>query len=363
MKHIFRTLLLILNLVVVAVTLLSGYGGMVNPMVTTIPAIALMIFPVMCVACVTMIVLDLLLWRRMAFVPALAVLVCAPAVWSICPLNIGHPRLPDGYKELKVMTYNVYEMQDENRPYDPEYSQTLANIIADDADIVCLQENRGGELATWREFTGQVDTLLSRYPYREGIGNGLNVYSKFPTDSIPIKQSGNETTSFQCVRVNVDGTPVILYNIHLQSLKLLSEDKKLYVDITKRPTRQRLEEARYDLLGKLTRAMKLRSGEAHLLRREIERIGGGNIIVAGDFNDIEGCYAQRVIEGKNLRSVYTAAGRGPAFTYNASRLYFNIDHVLCSNNIKPLSYKRGNIRSSDHYPVTATVGIPLNLTK
>ena len=189
--------------------------------------------------------------------------------------------------------------------------------------------------------------------------DGLLLWSKFPAEAIELRQSGDESASFQCARVDVDGTQLSLYNLHLQSIGLSPDDKQLYTSLTRRPTAHKLENARYDLLSKLSAAMKARARQADLLRAQIDSIGGQNIIVAGDFNDIEDCHAQRVIEGKDLHSVYTSVGRGPSVTYYANRFYFNIDHVLYGSDIVPLSYSRPMARTSDHYPVIVNLAIPV----
>lgn len=360
MKRVFQIFLFLINIIACVAVIFSGYGGRFNPEVSTLPGVALMIFPLVCGTVVILILLDLLMCRRMAFLPALALLVCAPSLWNICPLNIGEPTLPPGYYRVKIMTYNVYNMDDYTHQSGGEISRTLSNIIADDADIVCLQEAPYDDISRWSFYRSQADTLMERYPYREGVGNSMWVLSKFPTDSVPLRQASNTTSCmFQCVKVDVKGTMLTLFNIHLQSIGLLSADKQLYHEITTRPiTKQRIEEARYDLISKVSQAMRERAGQAHLLREQIDATGTENVVVAGDFNDIEGCYAERVIAGRELRSVYTSVSRGPTITYYADRLYFNIDHVLYGPRIIPLKYHRGNVKASDHYSVSVELAVP-----
>lgn len=356
MKRFLKSILLFINVAVVLALVLSGYGGHFNPAATSLPGIALMLFPVLLGGTLLLLLFDLFTWRRLAFVPAFAVLLCAPAVWNICPLNIGSPTAPEGYRTVSVMTYNAMQFlnyTDSVGAYGP-----AETIYRADADIVCIQEGRGRDVTDWPDAVGIRDSIAERYPYR-AVGHGnLLLWSKFPFDTIAVRQSGDRTASFQAVRVDVGGTGLTIYNIHLQSIGLSNNDKQLYTSITRRPTAHRLETARYDLVTKLSAAMKARARQAALLREQIDSIGGAAIVVAGDFNDIEDCYAQRCIEGDNLRSVYTSVGRGPSLTYFANRFYFNIDHILYGGDIVPLSYRRPTPRTSDHYPVIATIAIP-----
>ncbi len=156
----------------------------------------------------------------------------------------------------------------------------------------------------------------------------------------------------------VDSVPLNLYNIHLQSIGLSDDDKKLYGSLTRNVTSRKLEKARHGMLSKLSQAMKERAHQAIMLRNELDSVGGPNIIVAGDFNDISDCWTQRKIMGRDLKSAFTSAAVGPTVTYYANRFYFNIDHVLYSNNLQTIKYERLDSRASDHYPVLVTFSFP-----
>lgn len=78
------------------------------------------------------------------------------------------------------------------------------------------------------------------------------------------------------------------------------------------------------------------------------------MIVAGDFNDIPGCYALRELCRDDFRNAFTEAGCGPIVTYHANRFYFHIDHIVYRGNMEAVAYRRGDCEASDHYPVIAT---------
>lgn len=359
MKRLLKFILLIINIAIVATLLFSGYGGHFSPATSSLPGIALMVFPVVLGSAVFLIIFDLITWRRLAFLPAFGILACASAVWNFCPLNFSTPTLPEGSREFKVLTYNAYNFVNFSSKDSAGYNSTINTILNYDADVVCLQESRPTDPAYWRDVAAQADSLTARYPYRSHGHKSLHLLSKYPFDTIDVRQPDDPSAMFQCVRLNVDGTPVVLYNIHLQSIGLSTDDKALYGSITRHPTTDKLENARYGMIAKLSAAMKARSHQAIMLRHNIDSIGGPNIIVAGDFNDIEDCHAQRIIEGKTLESTFTSVGFGPTVTYYANRFYFNIDHILYGGNLKAMSYERGHGRSSDHYPVMGTFALPV----
>lgn len=361
MKRVLKILFMCLNVVVAVVMLTSAYGGHVNPLTTTIPGIMLMMFPGFLAASIFLLVLDAFIYRRMIFIQGFAILFSAPAIWNICPLNFFSYHVKDGERELKIMTYNVYNMEDltSGTPGDTIHG-SLSTIIAGDADIVILQEARPSDVSKWYPYNSQVDTLVRRYPYRT-FDESMSVWSRYPVKSVDVIQPDSESSMFFVADVDIDGYPLTVYNVHLQSLGLNDGEKALYYNLTKGET-SALEDAPITprgLVSKLSLAMKLRAEHAMLLRAQIDSLQRPNVIVAGDFNDIADCWAQRTIMGRTLRNTFTSVGLGPTISYNANRFYFNIDHVLYGGDIRPLKMEWGRRRSSDHYPVIATYAIPV----
>ena len=356
MTRILKTVWLIINLVASAALLLSGYGGHINPATWPIGAIALMIFPLLLAVIVLIILIDLATWRRLTFLPTFSLLICAPAIWSICPLNISRPKASPSEQVLSVMTYNVYNFYDVHKPDSCQNSiNTYTTIIAADADIVCLQESPPIlNSAGWGKPELR-DSVMALYPYRTN-NETQNIWSKYPFEIIDMPLTGEPTAIFQCARVQVNDSEIMVYNVHLQSIGLSTEDKELYDNLTSKPTTHYIEEGR-GLISKITQAMKKRAEHAQILHQVIDSIGGERIIVCGDFNDIEGCYAERCIADHRLRSLYTSVGFGPVITYYVNRFYFNIDHILYGG-LKPLTYECIKVKASDHYPVKGTFAIP-----
>ncbi len=359
MKSLLKFILTVINIAVIAALLFSGYGGHFNPSVSSIPGIALMLFPLILATTCLLLIIDIISWRRLTFLPALALLLCAVPIWNFCPLNIGTPKIGDNYTRLKILTYNAFNFDNYHHRDSATYNNTMSTILSTDADIVCLQESLYDDPSTWNIDSTQIDSVLTRYPHRlHGYGT-LAIWSRYPMEEVRMIQPEDPSGMFMCVKVDVKGTGLTLYNIHLQSLGLNNIDKELYGSITRRPTTDKLENARNGFISKLSHAMKRRAVQARSLRGQIDSIGGRNILVAGDFNDIEDCYAQRVIEGKTLHSTFATVGCGPTVTYYANRFYFNIDHILYGGDLQAIEYLRGESRASDHYPVCGVYAIPL----
>lgn len=351
------------NVAVSAAVIISGYGGTVSPDISVIPSMALMVFPLCVAAAVALIAIDLLTKRRLALIPAVAVALCAGPLWNFCPIHLSSPEIPDGHRQLRILSYNVYGMvdyakQEAGIPYRKDsVRSTLSYIIADNPDIAFLQES--SLLSQMKfQFPLQYDSLARMYPYRVDTKTAHVILSKFPFDTIAVTQPRSQSASVLCARFDIDGFQLTAMSVHLQSIGLSTDDKELYTEMSEGHARHNLRRARNQLLPKLAHAFRQRASQARLIRHEIDSLKPANMIVVGDFNDISGCYAMRVIEGSDMTDVYSHVGCGPLITYHAHRFYFHIDHVLYGGDLTPLSFHRGSLRSSDHYPVTATFAIP-----
>lgn len=152
MKKIVKLLWLIINLCGSIALMISGYGGHINPNSWPIGGVALMIFPALLGGVLLLLLLNLLVWRRLAFLSALTILMCAPAIWNVCPMNVGTPSQPADSRLIKVMSYNVLNFDNyySGKIEPTELNHTLSTIISSGADIVCLQESRYvGSTISW----------------------------------------------------------------------------------------------------------------------------------------------------------------------------------------------------------------------
>lgn len=359
MRRFLTILLIALNILICCLLLISGYGGHVNPAATPLPGLLLMTFPILLLAAILLLVVDIIAKRRLALLPAFCILFSAPAIWSFCPLNFFSYSAAEGERELKVMTYNVFQFADMQHPDATDtINGSITAILSADADIVCIQEGSMRDIAEWGRYESQSDSILSQYPYRLHDNVGMMIWSKYPLQPIELRRPDDPSSDFMGADVDIDGYRLTVISVHLQSLDLSPDDKTAYVNFTMGQPSAVENGAGADIFHKLTAAMRIRAGQALLLRSQIDSLARPNIIVAGDFNDINDCWAQRTIMGRDIRNTYTAVGFGPTISYHADRFYFNIDHILYGGDIRPLSIKRGSHRSSDHYSVTATYAIP-----
>lgn len=364
----WRIAILTANALIALCTVTAAYGGMINPVHSAIPAIVAMTFPVILLICALMLFADLFIFTKAALIPAATLLCSAGPILQICPLNVIPPQLSDEQRkdEFKVVSYNVYGFAntldtDTARHNEKYYRQRMRQgflnpqmsyLIHSGADIICLQERSWNQEQPFAYISqSQCDSLHAIYPYDAGFG--VCVQSRMPMKPIKLRQPKELWAEFGAAEVNIGGEPVLVISVHLQSIGLNSEDKELYVNLTKGEGGNSISKVRRNLLSKLKNAFIIRAAQARLLREQIDSLGYENVLVCGDFNDIPSCYAMRVIAGNDFRSAFAQSGLGPIITYHMNRFYFHIDHILYRGKMRPVSFSRGKIANSDHYPIEA----------
>lgn len=368
-NRIFRAIACGVNIAAATGMLLAAYGGKIDPETTSVPAILAMTFPAWLILTVTLLIIDLFTRsiKRQAWIPALALVAATGPILDYAPLNFRFSSTDNksaDSKEFTLMSYNVFELLDmtldsaarADRHKSDKPNPTIACILESGADILALQECPKIRANRYLNITeGQADSMNTMYPYRH-LFMGENVYSRYPLTPIDIKQPDSPYAWFSAAVADIEGNPTLIISVHLQSIGLNDDDKELFSDLTEGEVegRRKMSRVKHQLLGKLSHAFKERAKQARLLRSQIDSIGIENVIVAGDFNDIPGCFALRELCRDDFRNAFTDAGCGPTITYHANRFYFHIDHVVYRGNMKATGYRRGNCPNSDHYPVTVT---------
>lgn len=361
-------------------TFASGFAGYIPPSAVKGVAILLMTFPAWLLALILMTIITAVFYRKALVLALFTWIGCFHPILEYSPVNFSTPS-PKDYKASQLftlLTYNVTNFSDLTSTYDGDVNTTLSYIMRTNADIVNLQEAEIPTVNSSKHITSaQIDSLHSLYPYILMHGKSQMILSKFPveavhtgeaeiaaaarsksTDSIWTVKPSSEIAVF---RIDVRGTPITLFDVHLQSYFLSQDDKSLYREITNVKDTEKVKElkstirqVRASLFTKIHEAAVLRQIASDKLQQMIAHYGGPNIIVAGDFNDVPGCYTIDRLERAGFRQVYTEVGFGPIITYNANRFYFRIDHVMYLGALQPLSMVRGHSRASDHYPLLTT---------
>ena len=349
-------ILLGVNAVLAVLLCFSSFSPYLNPHTSPVASCAGLFFPVFLLVNIAFLFFWLLAYRKYALLPLLALLLCWNSIQTYFPVNWFQEDAPS--ESIKLLSYNTRAFGDMAPHTKEKPNKVLEYLQNSDADIICLQEYiYGGKLRK-----KDIDYALRDYPYRhyhslnKGM-NGLGCYSRYPILSAePIKyESAGYGSIVYYIKVK-DDTLVVINN-HLESNRILKSDVETYQEMMDAPSKENVSSGLRKLLKKLAEATAIRSGQADVLAETIRGLKGNALIVCGDFNDTPISYTHHVL-GKELQDVFAEAGNGWGITYNRDRLYFRIDHILASKDLKAHECKvDDSIKASDHNPIWCRVSL------
>lgn len=247
---------------------------------------------------------------------------------------------------ITVLTWNTGRMGDFKKP---EKNEVLQYLVSQNADIVCLQEVDVYKDDKYLTLPEVKQVMGRKYPYSYidfSVYNkrhqyGTMVWSKYPLinkQSIHYETQGNLSNRCDVV---VGKDTFRLFNNHLESYKLQSEDMK---DVN------RIEE-------KWKRAIPLRNKQAQVVRAEMDA-SPYPTIVAGDFNSVVLSYTYWCLSyGMHDAWTETHSFSESGATYRYAGFGLRIDYILCSDPLKPIECRVEHVPGSDHWPVIATLTV------
>lgn len=348
LRRLLRAAMTAFCIAVALCLIVTGYAGYISPLThNSLWGVLPLLFPIVFWVCVVTGIIGLFVFRRATYIMTAAMIICLGAVLDYCPVHFTSPEVAPDTETFTLQSYNCWGMKlrdGNHRGYNPQVSE----IIATNADIVCLQEGYGLYINSRHDVTAaQMDTIHRLYPHISfgGCDGAQVLLSKYEIEPIhlDVTKKTFPDGDLAAYRVTLpSGRRITLFNVHLQSMHIKSDDVKTDSinpgDIRK-------------VTNKLRNAAKGRARECNKIVQWIRQYGGPDVIVCGDFNDVQGCYTLHTLEDYGFKSAYTSTGLGPMITYNANRLYFRIDHVMYRGDLKALKMTKSDVKYSDHYPV------------
>ncbi len=356
-NRVLRLFAMLTSIVTGVLLFVTGYGGMVNPQDGAVWAVGAMLFPLVLGWSLFLLVVNVVWFRRAAIVTVISLAFSMSAILTFCPMHFFRPTVAEiersDVAKFKLMTYNMLNLDDFSKGYcDLEGGNpTIEYILRESPDIVVCQEGMPVRAGKKNVTEDQCARLEAAYPYMHVNSRGMGIFSRFPVEVDLIRHEDQWLYDVNRYVVDLPGEKITIFNLHLQSLGLTAGDKELYHQLTS-GNAEDVGVIRTSLISKLTSALRKRAIQAQVVRSAVDSTAG-SVMVCGDFNDIPGCYAQRLILGDDLHDAYCEAGFGPAITYHADRFFFRIDHILYRGNMKPLRSWVGSNPSSDHFPLIA----------
>ena len=262
--------------------------------------------------------------------------------------------------ELKIMSYNVriFERYESNNR-EQKRDQIIDLIKEQNPDILCLQEaiNQRNYL-TIKELSKKINLPYYHLEVgtvsKSGSEFGVAILSKYPLkyeESYAFGSGGNVGTK---VNVDVNGQPISVFNIHLESVNIERSYYKYSSDEVIELSKKAFIFRMRRIARQLKAAFASRTKQAITMHNAI-RDSEHPVILCGDFNDTPVSYSYKTVKG-NLQDTFKAGKFGLGPTLPAIPL-LRIDHIFASHQFKVLSHRIIKKEISDHYPVVAKVKI------
>ena len=277
----------------------------------------------------------------LAFVSLLAIVLCYKPVTTYFPLHLRSPKPPAN--SIKVLTYNVQGFPQESNIHAKE-QPILDYIAATDADIVCLQEylvsKTGHSLISQRD----VNRILNKYPYRSVTGLessgkyhtfGLACFSKYPierTHEIVFESSYNGAAVYT---ININGERYNVANLHLESNRINTEDKKLYSDFLQSSDPVRLDQVTSNIRNRLGGAYRTRARQVEKVKQYLDTRDTWGTIICGDFNDTPISYTYHQMR-KGLKDAFVSTSFGPGSPITKSCSFFGSTTSCIARTCRPI---------------------------
>jgi endonuclease/exonuclease/phosphatase family metal-dependent hydrolase len=367
-KKFFNIFNILINLLFVALFLLSGLSTQISPEKFILPAyLGLVFLPLMLIN-----ILFVFFWAiklKWYFVFSLFVLILMYGnIRNDFPLNGSKKNIiapNDTCTHVKILTYNVKlfdffkKIKGQNH-----YNKTVDYILKQNADVVCLQEF--GYYNTDHFLTA--DNILSSFntiykyhhicyhlSFNDKSTYGVATFSKYPIlnkGDIDYNSKYNHTIYSD---IQFNDRIIRLFNCHLESNQLTFDDKKRMMQLVDSTSKKSFSETTGLLTRKLGAAYRRRAHQADMVAEEIKK-SPYEVIVCGDFNDTPISYAYKKVRG-NLSDVFVDTSSGLGISYNELPFLYRIDYIFHSKTLSAGKFKVDKEKLSDHYPVSCTINL------
>jgi len=342
-KKLFRTILILLNWVVLFTVLVSYIAPFVDPQTSWQIAFVGLTFKTWIIALVAFLVLGVWLKTKMFWKNLIVLGIGIPFLLRLFSL---HPDT-DTTGNFKVASFNTYAIG----IYEGLNNSTRIEAFLNDHDVDCAA------LIEWRFNQGKISK--KRYPYQIKIraskksNNGILLVSKLPvtaSGTVPFTKGSYNTAGYIDVKVN--NKPLRIYGVHLETTRMKPRD---YHNLKGLEFDSAYTENAKNIAERLKLSMENRAGQVKDITKHMRSCKWPTIIM-GDFNDTPQSYTyQQLASGKN--DAFVQAGSGFEATFLKPFPFLRIDYILTDETIQPVGYSSTDSIVSDHKLIFADLQI------
>ena len=301
------------------------------------------------------VVICLLVWMVMGRwkIAGVVALLLVPGLFRISDFyNVVYMRQVEqkpSRNSFTVMSYNVrgFRNDDSLRAMDNHVEYFAESDIA---DIVCFQEY-ALDMPNVERMDSLFNARHAKLYKKDVVESGdvvLRTYSRYPIiSSGSISGEGSGTSLWVDVIVGKNDT-IRVFNNHLQSMNISSEDSsdieqgRIFND----------GDRMHSIVERIATNSSIRADYVDTLRMVIDNSPYRNVI-CGDFNDTPMSYVYRELK-RGYLDAFEESGGGYGYTFRPMHGTLRIDYILHSKAFETESYFVDEQHElSDHLPITA----------
>jgi len=334
---------LVAQIIITVLTFVGLYGGTVSPIGNTARAMLVYALPLLIAANIVMLIYWLIRRRWLyALIPVVTVACCIPYIGTIFQFG-SLDKEAEKQKGIKVASYNVAMFGRETTGF--KALDILAEMRRQKVDILCVQE--------YNETSGDKknsEAYKEYFPYMQVGRSDMVIFSRYPIKENKALLFDETNNSAQWADIDVNGKVIRVFNVHLQTTginRTLHQAAKLRAQQNTEVGSNRLLEVIY---GNYMLGMMFRVGQAVTIANE-KAATDKPCILCGDFNDVPYSYVYNTMLGNMVDGFKECGSGGFMYTMRDKNKPVRIDYIFHDPSLKGLTYYRGELSNSDHYPV------------
>ncbi len=340
-------MLLVVQFIVSIFTVTGLYGGDVSPIGNTSRAMLVYILPLLIGANLLLLVYWLIRRRWIyALIPIITVACCIPYIGTLYQFR-SLDKEAETKAGLKIATYNVAMFGRETSGFIA--LDILAEMRRQKIDVLCMQEynNVSGDKINSENYK-------EYFPYMQLGREDMVIFSRYPIKNSKTLLFEDTNNSAMWADIEVKGEQIRIFNVHLQTTGI---NRTLYKAAKLRAQDYDVSNNRIlsTIYGNYTLGMMFRVGQAVTVANE-KRSSEKPCIICGDFNDVPYSFVYNTMLG-NMVDGFKECGSGFMYTMRDSKKPVRIDYIFHDESLKGLSYYKGDITNSDHYPVYMKIAL------
>ena len=190
-------------------------------------------------------------------------------------------------------------------------------------DVVCVQDFSTSSQEDNDRIEWFVRFTLNLRHYMNCEASLVGTYSRTPISSYRWMMFPDTFNSYSWVDVKLEGRPLRIYNLHLESYKLHREKTWAKTGVV--------------VVGRLREGLRKRALQAQIVAQDIAACPYP-VVLCGDFNDVPTSQAYRTVLGP-LQDGFRQRGRGLGFTYQGGIPGLRIDYIMASRELQFTGYQ------------------------